>query len=413
MNKAPRSVLVVTLDQALSSAGNLLIALLVARVSSVSAFGVFALVLLAYAATLGISRTWCAEPHAILAPALAGTREGRRIVAVIAGVIVGAVAILAVAFWAVLTLWLGLSLTMADRLILVALPLLAVQDFLRYTAIAWSRALWALLADTFWFGAVAVTGGLAMLGVVDDSPRALVTAWCAAGVLSLLLLMPGLRVQDAVGAGSAVSVRAILRLGAPAAVEFTVLTGGFQAAFFIAAATLGASSVAGPRAGMMLFGVTTVLFMGISQGALPVLARRPQAAPRLTAYMQGLFVGATVALGVFFTLIPNELGVALLGSTWPETQNVLLAVAIYSGLIGIAVPALLRIRLEQASMYLLRRRLVMGLFIPLCAFIGARLGGNGFMWGLVAGQVVDTLIVQAVAVRRRKIGSAQADRRPG
>lgn len=403
MTTGRRHVLVVTADQALSSATNLTVALLVARASPASAFGLFALTTLASAAAIGLARTWVAEPCAVLSGHLARTRDGRRIAATMFLRSFLVAMLLACVLSGGMVLGWELRLTGAAGIVLLFLPVLVMHDLCRHIAIAWRRATWALTADAFWFFSVATSGWLILHGVLPPFPLVPVLTWCLAGAVSMLCFLPVfLSVAGNSGPTKAPAViRAIMRLGWPAGVEYALLTGGLQIAFFLAASVLGPAGVAGPRAALLLFGITTVVFAGISQAMLPLLARDPGAVARPIWRMQGLFVATTIVVAVIFAATPRGIGQWLLGATWTSATQVLAPTIAYSALMAITVPALVRVRVTLGTRQLFRWRAPIGVILPACAYLGAQYGPAGFMWGLVAGQTLDTIIVQWVASHQK------------
>lgn len=399
--------MVTSADQGISSASNVMATLLIARLSTQQGFGMFALVAMTYATALGVNRTLWSEPHSVVSVQVVRTRLGRRLVVVLCALAMVASAVIAVGSYLAIGLSFGLAIGWPAGIVMLCLPVLAAQDMLRMVAIAWARATTALVGDLVWLvGLVCVWKISSLSG--NLSATVISAGWCAFGALSILVLIYALRAvgqADEAGGSASALARCVAALGWPAGLEYLAITGALQVAFYIAAAQLGPAGVSGPRGVQVLLGPLTVLFLGVSQAILPLLARQRARADGVR--QQGIFrVQVTF---VFFTacmlgvleLLPSGIGRQILGASWPAAHEVLPAYAVYTALQGISLPALMEIRALQGSRMLFRVRLSIAILTPTAAFVGSRFSATGFAWGLALSQLIDTSIIQRVVRRLR------------
>lgn len=407
MTSGKRHVVIGTLDQTASSASNVLMTIMVARISTQSEFGLFSLILMAYALTLGINRTLLSEPYTVWYGRFMDEEQS-----VSAARTLGAFAAMTGFIMMVLTvilliLFVGRPTQTASIFLLMCFPALAIQDFLRFVAFSWRRTDLALIGDGLWLGGVALAGAGASVSVITTATT-VVAFWCASGVLSAAVLGALLRRSRRL-AGSAdhalsmaaCGVPAMLRQGRVAGLEYLVIAGGLQFAFYVASAKLGVSSVAGPRGALLLLGPLTVLSMGITQAIMPLAAARSDGRSRIVSNMQLFFVASTAGLVGVLLCIPDQLGVQLLGASWLPSKSVLFAIGSSSALVGMSIPLLMNIRVYRASHILFRRRVIVGILYPVAAALASPMGVQWFVWSLVGIQFLDTLVIWVTEWRLR------------
>lgn len=399
--------MVISADQGISSASNVLATLLIARSSTQQGFGIFALVAMTYATALGVNRTLWSEPHSVVSVEVVRTRLGRRLVVVLCALAMVASAVIAVGSYLAIGLSFGLAIGWPAGIVMLCLPVLAAQDMLRMVAIAWARATTTLVADLVWLLGLVCVWTISSLSE-SLSATVISAGWCAFGALSILVLIYALRAvgqADEAGGSASAMARCVAALGWPAGLEYLALTGALQVAFYIAAAQLGPAGVSGPRGVQVLLGPLTVLFLGVSQAILPRLARqrarRDGVRQQEIIRIQATFVFFTACMLGVLELLPSGIGRQILGASWPAAHAVLPAYAVYTALQGISLPALMEIRALQGSRMLFRVRLSIAILTPTAAFVGSRFSVTGFAWGLALSQLIDTAIIQRVVRRLR------------
>jgi hypothetical protein len=131
-------------------------------------------------------------------------------------------------------------------------------------------------------------------------------------------------------------VRAWLRdhrdLGPRFAIEFVLTSGGFQLVVFATASVAGFADAGALRGASVLLGPVTVLSAGAVAASVPELVRARERSPAgvRTAVMllaAGLAV-ITVVWGVVASLLPDRVGEALLGDTWPAARSIMIPLGI-------------------------------------------------------------------------------------
>src|SRR5579884_1791349 len=132
---ANRRLTVITIDQVISGASNVLMAVLAARILGVAAFGLFGIVFLVYTLAVGVSRSLVSEPL-LVHPLEAEERPGEVIGSgLLISVCLGVIVLLAGFVVVPSNGSLGYALVVLGG----CLPLLVLQDLGRYQAFAIQR----------------------------------------------------------------------------------------------------------------------------------------------------------------------------------------------------------------------------------------------------------------------------------
>ncbi|MCW2966856.1 MAG: polysaccharide biosynthesis protein, partial [Solirubrobacteraceae bacterium] len=276
-------------DQALSSLGNLVLTVGVARAASREQLGGLAIALLLYALALGISRGLCTDPFTVLHGGREGAQEqtGRLLGAVL---VVGAVLGGLVAVTSVLPVLPTTTLIAMA----VVLPLLLLVDACRYVGFARGLPDAALLVDATWtVGAVVAVWALSVHGTDVAAP--FVWWWGAAAVPALVAGVLRLDLRLSRGAGE--WFRRSRHLGHPVTGQFLAETGTIQVANLLIAAIAGLDAAASVRVAVTVFAPVSVLLAGLSNLLLPRLSTRPitgGSSRRLVARATGLAVAASL-----------------------------------------------------------------------------------------------------------------------
>jgi O-antigen/teichoic acid export membrane protein len=314
-------------DQALSSLSNFGLSVLVARSLDVTAFGAFGLALTTYLLAVGISRALVGDllvvRHSAGAGAhVAGQAFGAVLVVGLAGagvlVVVGAV-MAAVPIGAVLVV-LGLSL-----------PGLLLQDTLRYFFVAIGRPARALANDAIWAGCQAgvlvlllATGGAGLLTFVG--------AWAGGATVAAAI---GLRQtgQRPRLSGAVPWLRAGGDLWPRFLAEFFATMGAWQLALYLVGGLAGLAPVGALRGAQVLFGPLHVVNYGARLVAVPegVRARAggQRDVRRLVAVVLAVLVGIAAGWTAVVVALPDALGRALLGETWPSVAAISLPFGLF------------------------------------------------------------------------------------
>ncbi|WP_347059037.1 hypothetical protein ABC795_01450 [Blastococcus sp. HT6-30] len=315
-------------DQALSSFGNLLLAVLVARAVDVHAFGAFTVAFSVYTIAVQVSRTLVSQPLAIRYAGVP-VDEYRAASGLSTGTAL-AIGLAAAVPLAALGLLLGGTVGHALATVGLLLPGLLVHDAWRVAFTAHGRPDQAALIDGTWL-LVQVGGVAGLLAVGIDSPVPYLLAWGLAATAAAALGVARGRVRPQVvrtwtWLSSHWDITRFLLFDA------VLVQGAFQGALLLVGA-LGTLSAAGAlRGAAVVLGPVSLLAMSAMSFSVPELARRrhmPARTRLAVASGIGALMGtASLAWGAVALLLPDQAGVFLLGDTWSGVEPVLLPTVI-------------------------------------------------------------------------------------
>jgi O-antigen/teichoic acid export membrane protein len=312
-------------DQALSSASNLALALLVARAVDSEAFGAFTVSFTVYSVAVLCSRAVVSQPLMVRFSGAAPDRFRGA-----AGASTGAATALGIVL-GVLVLGAGLAIGggvgIALQVMALLLPGLLLQDAWRMAFFAQRRPELATLLDAVWivlqFAAVAV-----FLAVGTDSIVPFVLAWgVAAAVAGVLGVRQG-RTPPRVRATFSF-LRAHWDLTGYLLFESLLLQGAYQGALLLAGAFGTLSDVGSLRGAQVVLGPMTLLATSAVAFGIPELSRRGYLSARsrtlVAAGLGGLLAVIGLVWGALMLLMPEAWGEALLGDSWDGVRAVLFA----------------------------------------------------------------------------------------
>jgi O-antigen/teichoic acid export membrane protein len=371
-------------DQALSSATNFALGVLVARTVGPTGFGSFTIVFATYTTALGISRAVTSEPllvHYSGSPHgvwHSGTAQATG-AALLVGVCLGLCCLLAgwIAAGVLTRPFIALGLT---------LPGLLLQDCWRYAFFARGRGFSAFANDLVW-ALVLFPVLLVLLRSNQDSLTWLaIFGWGGAATTAALF---GIRQSRAVPAPQ--RVRSWLReqgglirrfLG-----EVVTIGGSGQFIVYAVGAVAGLAALGSLRAAQLLFGPIQVLALGVAAIAVPELVGALEHSMTKFLWTSRLFslalAGTTVVWGAVVLALPSSVGVAVLGPAWQPARLVGVAVMVGWVATGLVTGAAAGLRALAAARRSLRARLVGSLLAVAGGVIGAFMAGaRGAAWGL-------------------------------
>ncbi|MEU3403395.1 hypothetical protein ABZ766_05470 [Streptomyces sp. NPDC006670] len=368
------------LDQAASSATNILVLVLAARLSSASGFADFSMVYVTFTVLLGLNMAYVGQT--VVLEKETGGRLGavcRSSVLFTAGAAGAAGLLLAVAGlvvpghagWALLALGL-------------VLPLVLVQDGLRYCFSALRVPERALAADALRL--VCVVAALAVQPQGASAGR-LVLVW---GVSALPALGLGVWLLRPYVRGARADVRPYLRrghLGQRFVVEFAVGNGSSQLAVLGLGAFATPLAVGALRGATTLFGPLNVLFNSANAFGPPIVGRASgkRGVVRLTALMGAALAVLGAGWAAVLYALPDRLGRRLLGDTWAAASALLPATGAQYAVMGLGTCALLTLRVLNPKATLSLQVVFSLLSVALLLGGYAAWGVTGAAWGLAAG----------------------------
>ena len=380
----------VTIDQALSSASNLLIVLWVANVASASVFGSFTLLLLLHTFVMGPIQALIST-RIVVHPADADERP-REVLG--SALVLGGISGLACIVIGAVQLVFGIGIGASILALGVALPFLVLQEVGRWIAVARSKPVGAIVLDGTWLAIMV----LAMVAVelTDRSTLLYLTiGWVGSGALAALVLV----VQYGLIRPREVSL-SWLRERWDA--SWRLLVGNVASAGSILAGAVLVAVVATPvavaaiRAAILLGRPTTAVQNAIAASmAADVARQKPDNRGLLKAQRRTMLIAAAVAAVnlVALVLLPDAIGSRILGSVWPVISPLLLPTALWlvvaAAQAGVAAALIGRHEFHLAMVI----QIVTGLISTVALVIGAMVAGaEGAVWGgLLGGQMAMSL----------------------
>ncbi|MFI8259129.1 MULTISPECIES: hypothetical protein [unclassified Streptomyces] len=370
------------LDQAASSATNILVLVLAARLSSASGFADFSMVYVTFSVLLGLNMAYVGQTVVL-------EKDEDRLGAVCRSglAFTGAASAAAGAALA----FVGLAVTGAGGRAFLALglvlPLVLVQDGLRYCFSALRTPERALAADALRL--VCVVAAL-LLQPEGASAGRLVLVW---GVSALPALALGLWLLRPYVRGSAADLRPYLRrghLGQRFVVEFAVGNGSSQLAVLGLGLFATPLAVGALRGATTLFGPLNVLFNSANAFGPPVVGRASgkRGVVRLTAAMGGVLAALGAGWGAVLYALPEGVGRRLLGDTWAAASALLPATGAQYAVMGLGTCALLTLRVLNPKATLSLQVVFSLLSVALLLGGYAVAGVTGAAWGLAAGSAL-------------------------
>ncbi|WP_249416923.1 hypothetical protein [Streptomyces sp. TS71-3] len=371
------------LDQAASSLTNIAVLVIAARVSTAAGFAAFSMVYLTFTVLLGLGTAFVGQALVLER----GDENG------LAAACRSAVAFTACASCAAALplaaggLAAGGGLGGAFAALGAVLPLVLVQDGLRYAFSTLRRPGRALAADTLRL--LCVVPAL-LLQPQHTSPARLVAVWGVSAVPALLL---GLGLLRPLATGAPVRLWGYLRrghLGMRFIVEFAVGNASSQLAVLGLGLLADPLAVGALRGSTTLFGPLNVLFNSVNAFGPPLLGRLGgrRATVRAAAGLGGVLAAVGLCWAAVLYALPAGAGRHILGATWESAATLLPAVGGQYAVMGLGTCALVTLRVLSPRATL-RVQVVFSLLAVVLMLAGYRLGGAaGAAWGLAAGSAL-------------------------
>jgi O-antigen/teichoic acid export membrane protein len=379
-------------DQAVSSLTNFLVVIFVARSLGPREFGIFSLAYATYAFSLNVSRGVATDPLVVRFSGVAREwwRDAVRVAsgtATTVGCVIGVGCVLV-----------GLALSGAVGGALVALgvllPGLLLQDSWRYAFFAAGDGRKSFVNDLVW-GLTLVP--LVAIAVHQGGVTWFVVAWGAAGCLAALVgafqagVLPRL-------SGTRTWLWQQRELGARYFAENLSMSAVTQLRITFLGVIAGLSAVGQVRAAEVLLGPWLAVLMGLSMVAVPEASRALRRSVRtFVVFCSALAIVQAVGviawgLAIMF-LLPDELGVRLLGALWgPATALILPTTLAFAG-IGFMNGAAAGLRALAAARRSLRATLCCA-----AAYLTGGVGGAvvgdaaGSAWGIAAATAAGAVV---------------------
>jgi O-antigen/teichoic acid export membrane protein len=308
-------------DQALSSAGNFALTVVVARQSTPTEFAQFGVAIGIYFVVLALVRALASDPYVILS-AGADPQE-RRLMggwSVSGAILVGVVS--SVAILAAALVWSNGR----DYLIpiVVCLPALALHEHLRQLLIAQRRVSIPLAADAVW-----LVGFFVLVTWFHPFSTAAmpVWIWAGTGVAAALVSVAASRIAPRIAQLGRWGID-IRRVGSSYSIQLLAGAVWWQIVALVAVVFMDTERAAGVRGAGVLLAVgslastvwVTAAFPSIAQSAKPETSRMWQIVGAVVVAV----VTSVVAIALLLLLVPDSYGRSLLGDSWLAAQAELL-----------------------------------------------------------------------------------------
>lgn len=388
------------LDQAASSLTNIAVLVIAARVSTVQGFATFSMVYLTFTVLLGLNMAYVGQAVVLTRDDTAAACRSASAFTSLASTVVGVLlAAVGAVTGAVTGSWAGLG--GAFLALGLVLPLVLVQDGLRYAFSTLRRPGLALAADTLRL--VCVVPAL-LLQPRHAAPGLLVAVWGVSAVPALLL---GLRLLWPHVRGSRADLRPYVHrghLGQRFVVEFAVGNASSQLAVLGLGLFAAPLAVGALRGATTLFGPLNVLFNSVNAFGPPLLNRLGgRRATTRAAALLGLVLSAVgLAWGLVLYALPDHIGRQLLGATWQLSADLLPASGAQYAVMGLGTCALVTLRVLRPRATL-SVQVVFSLLSVVLMLAGYLLAGSalGAAWGLAAGSALKAVAAWTRVARLR------------
>lgn len=397
------------IDQGFVSLANFGLGVMVARLVSPTDFGAFGIAFAVYLVALNVARGFASQPLAIRF----GTRDAeefRRGTAESTGTalglgLLGGVGCLAAGL--VLDGPLGASLLALG----LALPGLLLQDTWRFVLFTARRGRTAMINDFVW--AIVLLSLLAVVGALGIGSIFVITlCWGIGAAAAALVGILQTRIIPRVGRALAwrrehadITPRFLLA-------ELAQMAGS-QLVLFGIGLILGLAAVGSVRGSQLLLGPFNVLAVGVFLAIVPEAARlaaNPTRFGRLAISVTALLTTLGMLWGVAVLLLPEQVGVAILGETWPGARAVLLPVVLAAIAPLAGAGAQIGLFALEESARALRASLVQAIAVVTFGVAGALWWGvNGAAWGMAAAMAAASLVwwLELIRARARRRQSLQ------
>ncbi|MGY4907343.1 hypothetical protein [Streptomyces sp. 900116325] len=388
------------LDQAASSLTNIAVLVIAARVSTVHGFATFSMVYLTFTVLLGLNMAYVGQAVVLTrGGAGAACRSAITFTSLASGAVGVLLATVGAVTGAVTGGWAGPG--GAFLALGLVLPLVLVQDGLRYAFSTLRRPGLALAADTLRL--VCVVPAL-LLQPRHAAPGLLVAVWGVSAVPALLL---GLRLLWPHVRGSRADLRPYVRrghLGQRFVVEFAVGNASSQLAVLGLGLFAAPLAVGALRGATTLFGPLNVLFNSVNAFGPPLLNRLGgrRATTRATALLGLVLSAVGLAWGLVLYALPDHVGRQLLGDTWQLAATLLPASGAQYAVMGLGTCALVTLRVLRPRATL-SVQVVFSLLAVVLMLAGYLLTGSalGAAWGLAAGSALKAVAAWTRVARLR------------
>lgn len=373
-------------DQALSSATNLGLSVLIATTSSAQTFGAAGAIVAAYLLEVTVLRGAVGDLYTIDSAGKGQLTERRQAVGATTVLALGLAIIHAVAGFA-------LGGTLQTLLLVFAFltPGLLLQDSARVLLLAQGQPRQSFESNVVW--TVIQAAGSTMVYLTTQSAAGFLMAWGMAATGSAVYSLLRIGVLPNPVAGIA-WFRRLRGVSAGWALEYFATSAPAQLLTWAIGAIAGLEELAAYRGALVLVGPSTVLLGGIRIVGLPAAAAMRDDVDglrRLVHRIEFALCTSVLITTLPLVVIPDILGRGLLGASWPGAERVLGFVVLDRVAAATAVASVIGLRVARAHRQLLLLR-------ALTAFAGLGFGIMGAVWAGATGSAAGYGFVTVVTL---------------
>ena len=388
------SIVASVADSVMSSGSNLVLTVAVARSVPRSTFGAFALAFAAYLIILGVSRGLSTDALLVRAPLLTESGEWSSAASKALGTSVlngvwSGVSIVALGFF-IERHFLDMYAAVG-----IAMPFALLQDAWRFIHFSQRRPRRALANDSVW----TLTTILALILIALFSRLNAVYAIFAWAGGALIACFFGY-FQTKLMPATSKAIRWVCENKdlSPYYVGEALLGGGsLQASLYLVGIIGGLNAAGAVKGGQTLVGPFTTLVVGVYAFSLPwfvsQVAKSKKSLIRPSLVLSVIISVLALLWGSLLPLIPDSIGVHLLGATWSTTRPLIVPATCWTIALSMAIgpQSALRAR-SKVRQSVLIRFIAAPVLIAAASFGSAINGGIGAMWGLAGGQLVSGVL---------------------
>jgi O-antigen/teichoic acid export membrane protein len=399
-------------DQAVSSTTNFALTVIVARSLSAPDFGAFALVYATYTFILGLAQSVASEPLLVRFSAedqaTARTGGARALgLAVDVGAVVGAIGVV---IGVLVRGPIGSGLVVVG----LALPLLLLQDGLRFFFFAAARPVQAFVNDTVW-GVLQLVATSAIVLWGTPSVGRLMAAWAGAGAVAAGIGLAQARLVPRLGA-TPQWVRDHRDLAPRFFTEFIAVSGAAQLSLYLVGIVSGLAAAGALRAAVVVFGPVNIVLNAMRIAAIPAMVRVRRVRRQLVQVViaTSAFAGTCALAWTAVALVtPDRIGRNLFGESWALAAPLFVAVGVQRIAVGLSAGTFGGLRALGAADRSLRVRLILGAISIVTGVAGAVVdGARGAAVGLAAAAAVAAVLWAWEFALECRDGSPEAEPQP-
>jgi O-antigen/teichoic acid export membrane protein len=380
---AGRRLRLITIDQAIAGASNVLAAVLAARLLGVASFGLFGILFLIYTIVIGVSRALVSDPL-LVHPVEAEQRPGD-VIATSCMLGIGLGAVVLVAGFAAHP-W-NPSLGNALMALSVCVPLLVLQDLGRYFAFATQRPTRAVALDLAWL--LIMFGAVAALFITNTRTLAgFIVAWAGSGAAAGLLLFWQYRGLE-IGLGFS-WLRHTWTFSWRYLISYTSTQGAALAASSGVGAVAGARALGGVQGAMLLVRPFMTFQVAATAASIGEVTRASAESRRLRRHAtrtSALTTGIALGNAVVLVVLPDRLGEIVLGASWHAVKPLLLATGVQIICLGLLTGMRAGLLGMRAIRQVMARDVATTVVVLVATVCGAIVNGaKGALWAVALGQ---------------------------